>query len=312
VSVALRTAVIAFVMSILDAPVSAHVDAVVSPDRLWKAWTFEPLIVLSILITGVTYAHGVRRLWAHAGSGRGVSYARALAFAAGEGALLLALISPLDALGGTLLSAHMAQHGLLVGVAPPLLLLGRPSVAFAWLLGRSAPSHPSATMMWRSVNAFARELATPLGATMLQGVVLWIWHAPALFDAALEHEWLHAMEHLCFFVSALLFWEVLLNCRSGRHSAAAFAAAFVTFMHSGLLGGLITMAPAPLYLSYVGRTESWGLNALEDQQLAGLFMWLPLGLPYLVAGLVLASGLVLKGPEDPGTRRLPVSSVSQR
>jgi putative membrane protein len=206
----------------------------------------------------------------------------------------------------------MAQHGLLVGVAPPLLLLGRPSVAFAWIFGPSAASHPSTTMMWLSLNAFARELATPLRATMLQGVVLWIWHAPALFDAALEQEWLHAMEHLCFFVSALLFWQVLLNCRRGRHAAAAFAAAFVTFMHSGLLGGLITMAPAPLYLAYAGRTQSWGLSPIEDQQLAGLFMWLPLGLPYLVAGLVLASGLVLESREDPGTRRLPVSSVTQR
>jgi putative membrane protein len=215
-------------------------------------------------------------------------------FAAGQIALVVALISPLDALGGTLLSAHMAQHGLLAGVAPPLLLLGAPGVALAWgvsgiqVLRRLVP-------VWRSLGALARFVSTPMRATVLHGATMWVWHAPMLFGAAVEHEWVHALQHLSFFIPAIVFWRALLVEPSTAHAATAAGAAFVTFMHTGLLGGLITMAPEPLYAIYVGRTGSWGLTALADQQLAGLFMWIPLGLPYAVVGLVLTSHFVRGG-----------------
>jgi putative membrane protein len=106
------------------------------------------------------------------------------------------------------------------------------------------------------------------------------------------------LEHVCFFGTALLFWRAVLDARTSRRAAPALAAAFVTFMHSGLLGGLITLAPHPLYAVYVGRSAVWGLTALDDQQLAGLLMWVPLGLPYLTAGLFLASRLVFGHPDE--------------
>jgi putative membrane protein len=116
--------------------------------------------------------------------------------------------------------------------------------------------------------------------------MLWLWHAPALFEAAVERHWLHTLEHACFFGTALLFWQAALDARTRRRAGPALLAAFVTFMHSGLLGGLITMAPQPLYAAYAGRSTVWGLTALDDQQLAGLLMWVPLGLPYLAVGLL--------------------------
>jgi putative membrane protein len=212
-----------------------------------------------------------------------------LSFAAGIATLIAALVSPLDSLGGTLLSAHMAQHGLLAGVAPPMLLMARPRVAVAWGLKPLWNLDPLASRVWRWMTAAARRLSAPALATGLHAVMLWAWHAPALFDAAVASDAVHALQHLCFFVPALFFWQALLDAGSPRRAAIAIVAAFLTFMHTGLLGGLLTMAPQPLYAPYFGRAQVWGLTPLEDQQLAGVLMWIPLGLPYLAVGLWLAS-----------------------
>jgi putative membrane protein len=276
----------------MTAPVAAHVPGIVTPDAVWRAWGFEPLVLITLAVTSLVYARGVRRLWSSAaGHARGVSRARAWTFAAGQAVMVVALISPLDALGGTLLSAHMAQHGILAGLAPPLLLLGAPGVAFAWGVS-GVPAIRRLAPVWRCLGGLAQAFSTPMRATVVHGLAMWVWHAPMLFGAAVEHEWVHALQHLSFFIPAILFWRALFDEHSAAHAAAAASAAFVTFMHTGLLGGLITMAPEPLYAVYVGRTESWGLTALADQHLAGLLMWVPLGIPYLVAGLVLTSRLV--------------------
>jgi putative membrane protein len=285
-------------LALLAAPVSAHGPAPVQPEALWVSWNVDPWILIPLVMALWLYGRGVIRLWGRAGRSRGVSHASALSFAAGGAALVVALVSPLDALGGTLLSAHMAQHGLLIGVAPPLLLLGRPGVAFAWALAGARTLRPLASWVWRALWGRGRVLSGPLGAAALHGLMLWLWHVPALFEAAVDHHWLHALEHACFFGSALLFWRAVLDARTGRRAGPALVAAFVTFMHSGLLGGLITMAPHPLYSVYVGRSAVWGLTALDDQQLAGLLMWVPLGLPYLAAGLFLASRLVFGHPDE--------------
>jgi putative membrane protein len=281
-----------FVVTWAISPISAHVPGIVTPDSVWGAWSLEPLVLVTLAVVSWVYARGMRRLRSSAaGDTRGVLRARAWSFAAGQAVMILSLVSPLDALGGTLLSAHMAQHGMLAGLAPPLLLLGAPGVAFAWGIS-GVPRIRSLAPVWRSLGRLARTFSTPIRAAVLHGVTMWLWHAPMLFGAAVEHEWVHALQHLSFFVPALLFWRALLDGHSAAHAAGAATAAFVTFMHTGLLGGLITMAPEPLYPVYAGRTESWGLTELADQQLAGLLMWVPLGLPYVLAGLVLASRLV--------------------
>jgi len=285
--------------------VSAHAPGVVTPDAVWRAWTLDPVVLLLLAAVVGVYGRGVRLLWARTGRGHGVSWMRVSAFGAGQAVLIVALVSPLDALGATLLSAHMAQHGLLAGVAPPLLLLGMPGVAFAWGVSGFSPLRRLAPL-WRSLAGLARVLSTPLHATVLHGLTMWIWHAPMLFGAAVEHDWVHALQHLSFFIPALLFWRALLDEPSTSRVAVGAAAAFLTFMHTGLLGGLITMAPEPLYPIYDGRTASWGLTALADQQIAGLFMWVPLGLPYVVAGLFLVSRLVRGRPAD-AEREHPVS-----
>jgi putative membrane protein len=285
-------------------PALAHGPDPVPPDAFWRAWNFDPLVVVPLLVACWAYGRGTRRLWARAGSGRGIGRRHMAAFVLGLGVVVVALISPLDRLGGTLLAAHMMQHGLLVTAAPLLLLLGRPGVAFAWALPAGWSRGGLAAAMWWPLARLGRWLSRPFPAATLHGLALWIWHAPALFDAAVEREWLHTLEHASFFGTALLFWRAILDARSGTRAGTALAAAFATLMHGGLLGGLITMAPRPLYGSYVQRTELWGMTALEDQQLAGLLMWVPMGVVYFGACLTLAARLVtaMDHPFQPADR----------
>ena len=266
----------------------AHGIIPIQPEALWRVWSFDPLVIAPLLLAHLAYGRGLFRLWARAGRGRGITGLNVLSFLLGESVLVVALISPLDQLGGTLLSAHMAQHGLLVAAAPPLLLLGKPGVAFAWAL----PTGWNRISVLAGATRLTALLSRPLVAAVLHGLAVWIWHAPNLFDAAVEREWLHALEHASFFGTALLLWRAVL-VQPRRQAGPALGAALATLLHSGLLGALLTMAPYPLYSWYRdGRTELWGLSALGDQQLAGLLMWVPLGVFYFAACLVLTARLI--------------------
>lgn len=279
-------------------PAIAHGPDPVAPAAVWRAWNLDLLVVALLFVTGWAYGRGVRRLWARAGLWRGIGPRHVLSFVLGQSVIVLSLVSPLDRLGGTLLSAHMMQHALLVTAAPLLLLFGKPGVAFAWALPAGWSRQGLTALAWRPLARLGRWLSRPFPAATLHGFALWIWHAPVLFDAAVEREWLHTLEHASFFGTGVLFWRALLAARSGAGLGAALAAAFATLMHGGLLGGLITMAPRPLYGSYLGRTELWGLTALGDQQLAGLLMWVPMGVVYFGACLALAARLIVQSGRD--------------
>lgn len=130
---------------------------------------------------------------------------------------------------------------------------------------------------------------------------LWIWHSPTLFDAAVASDRLHWLEHALFFGTALLFWRAVIRALSGRQAAAAaIIACFVTLLQSGLLSALLSFARVALYRG--PDTSVWGMTALEDQQLAGAMMSLPMCAIYLFAGLLLALRL-LTPPGSERTRR---------
>jgi putative membrane protein len=289
----MRALVVAALLSSAT-PAWAHGPGLpIGPGELWHHWTFDLWIIVPLCLLHWLYGHGLLRLWNRAGWGRGIGPAQVSAFLAGELMLVLALVSPLDPLGETLLTAHMVQHGLLVTLAPLLLLAGRPGAALPWALPlawrrRMARSRPTRFV----ARAFAWTLR-PLPAAVLHGLALWLWHAPALFETALENPALHTLEHTSFVATALMFWWAVLAASRSRHSVApAVAAIFITLLHSGFLGALITFAPNILYGWYEGRTAVWSIDTLTDQQLAGLVMWVPVGLLYLSAGLAVTGRLV--------------------
>jgi cytochrome c2 len=138
--------------------------------------------------------------------------------------------------------------------------------------------------MWRAITA-------PFVAWLIHAIVLWGWHVPFLFQATLESEWVHALQHASFFGSALLFWWAVLHARErGLGYGAAVLYMFTTALHTSLLGVLLTFTTKLWYPIYTGTTASWGLTPLEDQQLGGLIMWIPAGVVYIVAGLALFAG----------------------
>ena len=208
-------------------------------------------------------------------------------FLAGWLSLALALISPLHSLGGVLFSAHMAQHEILMLTAAPLLVLSRPLVPILWglpLQSRRALGHWS---RGDAVQHTWRFITRPITAWWVHAGALWIWHAPQLFQATLESEWIHSAQHLSFFGSALLFWWSLFYARERDSYGASVLYVFTTAIHTSILGALLTFARTVWYPSYLLTTKAWGLTPLEDQQLGGLIMWIPAGLVYLAAALVL-------------------------
>ncbi|MBV8856686.1 MAG: cytochrome c oxidase assembly protein [Acidobacteria bacterium] len=254
-------------------------------------WGQDPLVWLCLAASGWLYLRGVRRLWRESGSGRGVRRWEAWCYAGGWAALFVALVSPLHPLGGVLFSAHMTQHEVLMVAAAPLLVLGRPVVAFLWAvpttwarrLGEAAKAG-----WWRRVWG---ALTKPLAAWALHALALWVWHVPALFEATLKSDLVHTLQHVSFLGSALLFWWALVHGPRGLMGyGAAVLYLFTTSVHSGVLGAFLTFTGRVLYPAYSKTAPSWGLTPLEDQQLGGLIMWVPAGLVYVVAGLALLAG----------------------
>lgn len=240
------------------------------------AWLMSMLALAALL-----YAAGVWRLWRHAGLWRGVARGHAVCYALGWLTLVLALASPLDALSGQLFSAHMVQHELLMIVCAPLLVAGRPLAAWAWALPLPVLRALRRAGAW-SVPALAWHVLTrPLAAWALHGLAVWLWHVPALFNAALHSEAVHQWQHFSFFASALLFWYLALAPRG-----TGIAYLFTTMLHTGALGALITLAPTVWYTGYGDAPARLGIDPLEDQQFGGLVMWVPAAFAYLLAALV--------------------------
>lgn len=247
-------------------------------------WTWDPVVSGLLLVSGLLYAIGLFRMRRTALRSRW----RPIAFAAGWLTLVLALLSPVHKLSALLFSVHMTQHELLMLVAPPLLVMSRPMVLMLWALPRGARLTIGAWTRTSVVSRSWHALTGPFTVWMLHGAVLWIWHIPTLYEAALASETVHVVQHTSFFLAAAFFWWALIYGRCGRMGyGISVAYVFTTAMHTGLLGALITLASQIWYPAYEGRTAPWGLTALEDQQVAGLVMWVPGGIVFTLVALAL-------------------------
>jgi putative membrane protein len=242
------------------------------------------LTVLWLCATSLLYARGAREL-----RSRGKSALRrweALSFAAGQSALAAALLSPLDRLKDVLFSAHMGQHELLMLVAAPLLVLGRPLLVALWGFPDSARRRIAGVS--RVLVPAWSALTHPFVAVLVHGVTLWVWHVPALYQACLHSAALHAFQHFTFFVTAALFWWAMAHGRFGSVGyGLGVLFVFVTATHSALLGVLLTFAQSLWYPDYAAPARRMAIDALQDQQLAGLLMWVPAGAIFTLVGVAL-------------------------
>jgi putative membrane protein len=285
---------IALGASALPAVVLAHA-AGASHGRF--PWSWQPAILALLAVSVAAYAAGTWRLWRQAGRGRGLPWRHVVAWAAGWGVLVIALVSPLDPLGERSFTAHMLQHELLMVVAAPLLVAGRPLVAWLWAMPARARQRAGAALRHPGWRAAWAALTHPLSAFSLHAIALWGWHLPLAFDAALADPAVHTAQHLSFLLTALLFWWTTIGGPSIRAPGPALASLFGTMIHTGALGALMSLSPLLWYPAYAATAPVLGLDPLQDQQLGGLVMWVPAGASYLVAALWLAwQGLLARRP----------------
>ncbi len=271
-------------------PAAAHAGEPLAPHDLAAAWEFAPPVVAMLLALSASYVLAVTKLWRAAGTGRLVAPWQAATFGLGTAALAAALLSPLDALGGALFSAHMAQHVLLMMVAAPLLALGAPAYLWLWVLPlRTRRGLAHWWLNRRYLAQTAHLLGLPLTVWLVSTAALWLWHVSRLYEAALADDVVHALEHGTFLATAWMFWGVVLALvRPGKKGdGIAILMVFAAAMQSGILGALITFARTPWYPAYYATTAAWGMTPLEDQQLAGVIMWVPAGTVYLAATLAI-------------------------
>jgi putative membrane protein len=273
-------------------------------------WGGEWWVLACLALSLLLYVAGAWRLWPRTGLSRPRMARQCVWFGAGWLALVVALASPLDAAGSLALSAHMVQHELLMIVAAPLMVLGRPLGVWVWALPPSWRGSVGAATRARPVAALWTVVTRPLAAWMLHFAALWVWHAPPLFQAALTNNGIHALQHASFLFTALLFWWAVLG-KQGLHGArgASIVYLFSTMMHTGALGALFTMSETMWYPAYGDSALAFGLSALEDQQLGGLIMWIPGGLAYVAAGLVLCAGWLTQA--RPSTRAIAITGADR-
>jgi putative membrane protein len=267
----------------------------INAPRALSPWDLAVLFLLVVM--GALYARGAFRLARRsARSGTRVSASglsrlarwEPAAFAAGWSALVLSILPPLDSMSLEFFSVHMVQHELMMLVGAPLLIVGRPlqrCVAGLPDVLRAPVAH---ALRRRAASAIWRTLTAPLLAWTLSGVAVWVWHMPALYDAAVANEGIHTLEHASFVGTSALFWWGMLYGRYGRagYGAAVFYV-FLTVVHTGILGAMVTFAGTPLYPFYVLPAAAHGIDPLVDQQRAGLLMWIPAGLVMTLLGLAL-------------------------
>lgn len=280
-------------MATIPATGLAHSGPPPIPGTLWSTWNFDPIVLLALALAIAVYLRGVRAIWARAGRGRGIRPWQVASVLGGYLAIAIALISPLDPLSVALFSAHMGQHLFLITIAPLLLIVGDVSSASIW--GLPSSWRRALPGIWRSIGPVGKlwaALTLPLIALGLHSLVIWIWHVPSFYNAAVRIEFIHALEHLTMFLTAALFWWVVLQRgrQAGMNYGIGILMLFGLVLQKTALGALISFSPNPWYAEYATTTAPWGITPIEDQQLAGAVLMGPGGFIYLIIGVVLFAG----------------------
>jgi cytochrome c oxidase assembly factor CtaG len=227
------------------------------------AWSLEPGVLFALVVFGLLYL----RAWTDArasASRHPPSVWRLVLFMGGLAAIVVALISPVDELGSQLMVMHMLQHVLLLDIAPILMILGLTKVLLR-----------PATRRLQAVERRAGFLGSPWFAVIAYAGLMWLWHIPAMYDAALRNANIHALEHVCFALAGGLYWWHLLSPIRGRMRLGGMGPVMymvITKLLVGVLGVVLAFAPTAIYSFYAHHPHYWGLSPREDENLAGLLM----------------------------------------
>ena len=254
----LRVATVPLVVLMILAPVSARAHGLYHEGELHPAGVLSVLVLaffwLSWLLGAMRESPQRRDSW--------LFHCATLLCA-------IALFGPLDAWAKVSTAAHMTQHMLLMVLIAPMWVLSRPLPQWYAALGRP--------VLWIS-RPLLRLARYPVLAAGLHGLAIWFWHTPLFYMLAVDSYYWHVIEHLFFLLTAGVFWWAVLYASAARLGQALLAL-LLTLMHTGFLGALLTFSTNTLY----GESRH-----LQDQQLAGLIMWVPSAIPYLAASGLIA------------------------
>lgn len=273
-------------------------------------WHLDHAVVWALPITLMVYARG----WLHLHRQVPAVYPvwRLIAFAGGLAIVFVAVASPIDEYGGVLLLAHMTQHMLLMMVAPPLIWLGQPVVPClrglpAWVVKRAL-----GPWLWsRPLRAAGRFLIHPMVCWLAFAIAFTVWHLPPLYELALRSEGSHDVQHACFFTASLLFWWPVIGVWPAAHRWPRWT--MIPYLVAAdlvntVLSATLTFAPHVLYPHYTQVPRVSGLSPLDDQALAGVIMWVPGSLAFLLPAVVLTFQLF----EPQSLRRASRRAVAAR
>jgi putative membrane protein len=270
------------------------------------SWSIPPYFTGAVILTGLLYARGFRRL--HVQMPHRFPSRRLGAFMGGLGALLLAISSPMAAFDDLLLQVHMVQHMLLMFVAPPLLLLGAPQIP----LLRGLPVIIARPMLGpllksRTVRKLAELLAHPVVCWMALAVATWTWHAPGPYQLALRSEGWHEFEHGCFVAAAILFWWPVVQPWPSRARWPGWAMVpylLLADVQNTVLSAILTFSDRVIYPYYETVPRLAGITPLNDQIMAGVIMWVPGSLIFLIPAVIIVFNLLsAQGAVDPRASR---------
>lgn len=255
---------------------------------IFTAWDFDPFVILGIAAAGWVYWMGVQRV-NRLFPGSPFPKRHITWFFVGLAAIAVALLSPIGGYDRTLFTAHMIQHMLLIFVAAPLLLEGRPVTL---LLRAATPKLRKETLIPLLHSRVVRVVTFPLVAWVFFAVTMWVSHFSPLFNHALEHVWSHRFEHAWYMLAGLLFWWPIVGDVGPWRMSHPFKAVylFVAMPQNAFVGNAIYSTVTIMYSHYetIGRT--WGPSTLGDQQLAGVLMWVVGDLFFLGALCFVAYG----------------------
>jgi cytochrome c oxidase assembly factor CtaG len=273
-----------------------------------QSWTFEPWIIVPLLLVSIIYLRGWWQL--HRRLPRRFGGSRLIAFQSGVVTLFLALASPLHELAEKLLQFHMIQHLLLMMVVPPLLLLGAPILPLLRGLPRPALRYGLRQLFSsRAFKRLARFFTDPLVCLLGFTVSNVAWHVPALYELALRSEFWHAVQHICFFGTGLLFWWPVVQPWPSRSRWPRWTMIpYLLFadIQNTALSAFLIFSERVLYPTYAAVPRLWGISVLDDQAAAGAIMWVPGSVIFLVPVVVVAIRLI----DSPQTRAARASNVN--
>lgn len=267
------------------------------------SWDVRFEILLPLTLLGAFQFIGWRRL-RQRGAGRFANGWRLVSYLTGLIVLIVALLSPLDVLSSQLFFLHMIQHLLLVMVAPPLLWLAGPFAIGLWSLPRPLRLQVGGWFQHESRFRQLIRLVTQPGLSWLLFVgALFLWHDPNAYSLAQGNGWIHDLEHISFFATAMFFWWRVIGAGPHIHGRSSLLSRIGYVMGvvpaNMLLGVTLSLAESPIYPYYLGVPRLFGISVMDDQMIAGLIMWIPGTMMYIAAALILVARLFTNADRRP-------------